>query len=399
MDGPPALIAVILAAVSSRAALPQPDLIAHIYFAGTAKIGEAPNVNAFTNQFASPEALALRQQTADKLAPWLSGWLQKTLGMSVPDGAARLRPLFDDLQSAEWTAEARAAAGSPAEVAIAIKLDAPHAAVWQSALKPFFPAATLSTTGGWLIFDSGAGGSKLGASLAQQTASPPPAWFTADINWPRLAGWFPQLAKLELPETQFTVTTQGTNFQTDGKFLFPQPLSLKLDPWQFPTNLVYHSFVSFTAVRGFASWLAAQDWLQPYQITPTPNQAFIWTLPSSPFQVFMAEPVSDGAAALDQTYMRLKPLFRPDGPMDQGYVHPSLVKTNDQIIMVAMPMFMPFIRAQNGPSGQFLFAGGFPTPLHGKPLPVELYHRLATPALVFYHWEITSSQDYQHVTI
>ncbi len=386
-----AIFLSVFASVS--AALPQPDLIAHIYFAGGDKISTAPNVNAFTNQFASPPALALRRQTADKLAPWLAGWLQKNLGAFVPDGAARLRPLLDDLQSAEWTAEARAAAaGSPPEVAIAIKLDAPRTAAWQAALKPFFPAATFTTSAGWLIFDSGTGGAKLGAALARKVSAPPSAWFSADVNWPHLARWFPQLASLELPETQFTVTTQGTNFQTDGKFLYSRPLSLKLDSWQVPSNLVHQPFVSFTAVRGFAPWLAAQDWLQPYQVTPTPNQAFIWALPSIPFQTFLAEPVPDAMAALDQTYQRLQPLFVPGGFLNQGFLHPSITRTNNEITLLNMPMFDPFIRAEKGPSGQFLFAGGFPNIIHSKPLPEELYHRLATPNLVYYHWEITSQR-------
>ena len=382
----------ISAFTPASAALPQPDLIARFYFAGGDKISTAPNVNAFTNQFASPPALALRRQTADKLAPWLSGWLQKNLGTSVPDGPARLRPLFDDLQSAEWTAEARAAAGNPPEVAIAIKLDSQRSAAWPSALKPFFPAATFTTTGGWLIFDSGTGGNKLGASLAQHLSTPPTAWFSADVNWPHLAQWFPQLAKLELPETRFTVTTQGTNFQTDGKFLYPRPLSLKLDAWQVPSNLIHQPFVSFTAVRGFAPWLAAQDWLQPYQVLPTPNQAFIWALPSVPFQTFLAESVPDANNALDQAYQRLQPLFVPNGPLNQGYLHPSIIKTNNEIKMLDMPLFAPFIRGEKGPSGQFLFAGGFPNIVHSKPLPDELYHRLAAPDLVYYHWEITSQR-------
>ena len=92
-----AVFTLALAALTARAALPQPDLVAQIYFAGAQKISAAPNVNAFTNEFCSPSALALRTQTANKLSVWLAGWLQKNSGTVVSDGANRLRPLFDDL--------------------------------------------------------------------------------------------------------------------------------------------------------------------------------------------------------------------------------------------------------------------------------------------------------------
>lgn len=382
-----------LASVTAvQAALPQPDLIGRIYFAGSDRNAVAPNVGAFVNEFSSPEAVALRKQTADKLAPWLAGWLQKKLGAAVPDGAIRLRPLFDDLQSAEWLAEARSAAGGSPELALAIKLDNEQATTWRSALKLFFSAATFTTSNGWLIFASDAGAAKLGSELTQQISAQRPEWFSMDINWPLLAHWFPELGKLQLPETQFTLTTRGMDCLINGKFLFPQPLAITLDSWRFPTDLVHQPMASFTAVRGFASWLETQDWLQPYQITPAPNQAFIWTMQSVPFQTFLAEPVSDAADAVDQTYRRLQPLFSPTGLFNQGMMKVSIKETNHNISMTGMPMLAPFIRATKGASGQYLFAGGVPNSFQGRPLPPTFFHDLAASNLVFYHWENTAQR-------
>ena len=70
-----ATFALLLLAAGARAALPQPDLIAQIHFAGAQKISADANAGAFTNEFCSAEALALRAQTADKLSGWLAGWL------------------------------------------------------------------------------------------------------------------------------------------------------------------------------------------------------------------------------------------------------------------------------------------------------------------------------------
>ena len=92
----------------------------------------------------------MRKQTADKLAPWLAGWLQTNLGTAVPDGATKLRPLFDDLQSSEWYLDAQAAAGGKPDVAVAIRLAPARAQAWQTALQPYFPAATFKQSAGWL---------------------------------------------------------------------------------------------------------------------------------------------------------------------------------------------------------------------------------------------------------
>ncbi len=138
---------------------------------------------------------------------------------------------------------------------------------------------------------------KLGDRLAQKISAPPAGWLDLDVNWPRLAQWYPELKKLGLPETQFTVTAPDDDFRINGKFFFPENLSLNLENWRVPTNTVHQPFNSFTAVRGFAAWFQSQAWAQPYQITPAPNQLFVWSLPQMPFQTFAAIPVPDAGSA------------------------------------------------------------------------------------------------------
>ena len=88
-----AIFALSLLIAAARAALPQPDLIAQIHFAGAQKMSAAANASAFTNEFCSAEALALRAQTAGKLSGWLSGWLQQKLNTTVAGGEAKLRQI------------------------------------------------------------------------------------------------------------------------------------------------------------------------------------------------------------------------------------------------------------------------------------------------------------------
>ena len=176
MKFPSAIAGLSLLALSVSAALPQPDLLAQIHFAGAQKISSDPHSTAFTNEFTSPEALALRAQTATKLANWLAGWLQTNVNVSVPGGAAKLRPLFDDLQSAEWFLDVRAAANGKPVVGIAIRLNPARAQLWQAGLSPFFPSATFKSVGGWLIFDSNPALLKLGDVGSRKDLRAPAGW-------------------------------------------------------------------------------------------------------------------------------------------------------------------------------------------------------------------------------
>lgn len=388
------LLALWLAVAGVRAALPQPDLIAQIHFAGAQKFSAAPNVAAFTNEFCSAEALALRKQTADKLSVWLAGWLPANTGVAVADGAAKLRPLFDDLQQSEWFLESRAAANSQPQTAIAIQLDAARAQLWQANLKAFFPAASFKLSGGWLIFNSSPAAQTLGDSLARKISQPGGAWLDLDVNWPRLAQWYSKLKELGLPETQFTVTAPDDNLRITGKFLFPENLALNLEPWRMPTNTIHQPFVSFTAVRGFAAWLASQPWAQPYQILPVANQMFVWALPQVPYQTFAAAPFADATDALAQAYARLQPVFSPQNPpADKRTPFTfTLLRTNNEISLLGIPFIAPYLRTVREPAGQFLLAGAFPNTPRAKPLSPELFQRLAEKNLVLYHWEITAER-------
>jgi hypothetical protein len=388
-----AVIGLCLLAFAAPAALPQPDLIAQIHFAGAQKIFATANVNAFTNEFCSTEALALRTQTANKLSVWLSGWLQTNLNLNapVPGGPAKLRPLFDDLQTSEWFLEARAAANGKPEVAVAIKLAPARAQLWQANLKPFFAAATFNSLNGWLIFDSNPALLNLGDRLAQRISVPSIGWFDLDINWPRLGQWYPVLKDLALPETQFTVTAPDDNFRVNGKFYFPENLAISLEPWRVPTNTLHQPFDSFTAVRGFAPWLQSQKWAQPYEISPVPNQLFVWSLPS-PFQTFAAIPVASATSALLQEYGKLVPVFKSANAREYFIAPITPEMTNNDVVFTGTPFVAPYLRALREPAGQFLFWETFPNTPSSKPLPHQLFDRLATPNLVYYHWEITAER-------
>jgi hypothetical protein len=303
-----------------------------------------------------------------------------------------LRPLFDDLQTAAWCVEAQAAPNGKVEVAVAIKLDTARAQIWQAGLKPFFPTAAFKSQNGWLIFDSDPSLLKLGDNLAGEISTPMAGWFYFDVNWPRLAQWMPELKDLGLPETQFTVTAPDENFHLNGKLYFPENLALNLESWQIPTNLFHPPFTSFTAMRGFSTWFQGQKWAQPFQITPVPNQLFVWSLPSTPFQTFAAAPVPDAMSALSQVYVRLQSVLASANATGTFLKTISEVKTNNEIEYFGYPFVFPSTWAMHLDSGQFLFQELYPNLPRGVPLPPELYSRLDDKDRVYYHWEKTAAR-------
>jgi len=259
-------------------------------------------------------------------------------------------------------------------------------------LKPFFPSATFNQSNGWLIFDYGVGAQKLGGVLAQNISTPTNGWLSVDMNWPRLAQWYPKLKELGLPETTFEISADATNLLINGKFNFPENLALKLDAWRFPSNTVHQPLVSFTAVRGLAGWLKTQSWAKPYVLSPVQNQAFIWAMNGMPFQIFAAVPVTDAAGALRQLGTQLPPVVA-ERNAHNGFMAPlTLESTNNELTLIGAPMLAPYVRTVKEPGGEFLLAGGFPNSPRSRPLPPELFQRLATPNLVLYHWEITAER-------
>jgi len=163
---------------------------------------------------------------------------------------------------------------------------------------------------------------------------------------------------------------------------------LALPQWHAPTNSIHEPLVSFTAVRGFAPWLARQN--LPYEISPVPDQVFIWAQSQLPFLAFAAVPVPDAKQALAQFGQKLS----ANTAWQNHFIMPlTMMVTNSQISWTGLPPFVsPSVQAVHGASGDFLLAGLFPNAPGRRPLPPELFAQLATPDLVYYQWEITAER-------
>jgi hypothetical protein len=410
----------LMAAVAVRASLPSPDLIARVHFPGTEQISADTNFVAFTNLWCSPEAQALRDQTLGKLARAPYEWLKSKMLPGTGDGAAQLRPLLDDLLSAEWFLQLRDATNGSPEFALAIRLNAARAQLWRTNLATVMQLWTgipvtqdqpgnwelkkhqppnlirFVRAGDWVVF--GCGQDKLPVNdelvrrvLAEKRPAPVEKnkWLTADLDWPRLTRWFPSLKAVDLPEMRWQAVGRNGNLRLDGRLIFPQPLALTLEKWRVPVDAIHQPIISFTAVRGIAPWLEKQGWAQPYEISPMPNQMFVWAMAGYPLQTFAAAPVPDAKKALAQFEKKLS----ANTNWQSRFMMPvTMVMTNDQISWRGMPFIAPNLRALHGPAGDFLFAEVFPNGPKTKPLPPELLAQFDRTNLVYYDWEITSER-------
>jgi hypothetical protein len=410
----------LMAAIAVQAAPPSPDLMARVHFAGAEQISADTNAVAFTNLWCSPEAQALREQTLGKLSRAPYAWLKSKILPGTGDGVAQLRPLLDDLLSAEWFLQLRDATNGSPEFALAIRLNAGRAELWRTnlaavmqlwtgvpvaqgqpgnwELKKHLPPNSIRfvRAGDWVVF--GCGQDKLPANdelvrrvLAEKRPAPEEKndWLTADLDWPSLARWFPSLQAVDLPETRWQAFGRDGNLRLDGKLVFPQPLALKLDPWRIPTNTIRQPFISFTAARGIAPWLETRSWAQPYEISPVPDQMFVWAMAGNPLQTFAAVPVPDAKKALAQFEQKMSVNTNWQRQLAMPL---TMGVTNNKVFWTGVPFISPHVEALHEPGGDFLFGGFFINFLRGQPLPPELFTQLARSNLVYYHWEITAER-------
>src|SRR5262245_55304820 len=119
-----------------------PDLVARVHWLGKKRLAADTNAASFLEVWNLPESAKLEAQTLDKLAvapwhPWTTNQSSITnyaaLVSNLPP-AALLRPLLDDLVQEESYLEIRQPTNQPTEMALAIRLAAPHAGLWEANL-------------------------------------------------------------------------------------------------------------------------------------------------------------------------------------------------------------------------------------------------------------------------
>jgi hypothetical protein len=409
-----AAVALIFGSISctpKAAASTSVDPIVQIHFIGGDNIpDDNTNFAAFRDEFCSPQAHALQSQTLDKLSRAPGVWFKGKLPTGAGDGSAQLRPLLDDFLKSEWVFEMRDAPGSP-EYALAIRPGANRAQIWQTHLRSLLESWTKISAqnipggwelkkdlapnlfrvvhvGNWVVIGCGQNELPLSEGWARNGTIPKNDgnWLSANVDWPRLAQYFPAFARFDFPAIKMQVTGKDGNMQLNGTFSLWQPLPA-LEKWQMPVKLIHHPLTSFTAARGFGPWLRSQSWARILDLSPEPNQLFIWSLGLAPLQTFVAVPVPNSTNALAQLGKNLNA-----DPRWQSHLLSSSFQLDNTAYRLALqgtPFAAPEVYALREPEGDFLFADVFPNLPRGKEPHPELAQTLNQSGLVYYHWEVT----------
>ena len=162
---------------------PQPaaEVVARVHWIGMKRLATEANAASFMRVWSLPETAKLEAQTLDKLAFALvtsnrssvisnqsavAGSQSQLIGYQSPITnyqslvtshpiAALLRPLLDDLVTEESCLEVRQATNGPGTLALALRLDAQRAALWQTNLATAIDSTIgthpTPTTNGWQV--------------------------------------------------------------------------------------------------------------------------------------------------------------------------------------------------------------------------------------------------------
>ena len=445
---------------SQAQSAPLPGLIARVHWLGINRLSGETNAAYFMTIWKLSETAQLEAQTLDKLASAIMSRAQpagtKRPGVekrlpdtnSEPRGAISandttnpLRSLLQDLLDEESYLEIRAETNQPGELALAIRLRADHALLWQTNLATALesltgtrPTLSSGQTSGWHL-DLATGGNQFANTNAHPQLSPQPLafslqpfhgwtllglstgtnstladlqsriartgspfepsptnfWLDGQAQLPRVAQAFALKWKLpdNCPKVTMTILGDGQDVRTHGQLHFPRPLPLELEPWNIPTNLVHDPLIGFTALRGFRPWLDAFKPWKDLNAGTTPNQAYIWDQEGLPAQQYCAAPLAQASNLVLRLSERLQQVANPWLQAERiGQLQKS---TNcDGVVWSGAPFVSPQLRSTSDAQGQFVIASLIPLTRTNLPPPPELLGEISSRTnLLYYDWEIT----------
>ena len=391
------------------------------HFAGSAQLAGNTNFENAKKILTLTPSLDFQDLVLNRFSSWLGKALFSTTN---DDPVSQLRPLLDDLLSAESFWVLGGTSNGPLNFILALRLDDPRAQAWQAALpkvmgkpgdvfamKAPFPGQQWKLAGGqslwmvrakdWLLTGSG------DALLALQTrfldqltqnGRPGPAltqnWLEAEIDWPRLAHWLPDFPHiLQLPRTKISFTARNQSLFMSAQVIYPKPIPWKFDPWRVPTNLIHSPLISFATGQDIAAYLEPGEPLSHLTDNPLAGQYYVWALGEMSLQTYGAWPVADATNSLERLAREAAAAFNPALAQKGGG---ELFWQPDRQTLAwrnVAPMLFPTLQVAPETNGQFLLASFFPLPPKTKPIPDDLLRQfLGRSNLVYYDYEGTGQR-------
>jgi hypothetical protein len=405
----------------------KPDnVVLQYHFLGATQLAESSNAVSATKVFALPAATNFENLVLNRLATNLAQSLHiQTSAQTIP----LLRPLLDDMLRAESFISMGGSSGNPINYVLAVHLDAQRAQAWQQNLKSAThrPGEELRAdkfTGwqwnkgsgdslwmvpaqNWLLVGRGGDLASVRSDYLQQiqkTGRPGPAFdtncFVADVDWPRLANWFPlPSCPLKLGRTQIAIRVEKGHFYMNSRVTYPEAIQWKPHPMIIPTNLVHKPLLSFATGQNVEPFLKPDDTLSRLCTNPLSDQFYFWSVGELAFQSYVAWPVKDARSTMQtlssQAIAELNPKLQQLDGTKLIWLPKGL-----QIVWMGLQMATPNVRPAPATNGQFIVASLFaPTPGQG-PAPKALWEHLeGRTNLVFYDWDFTGPRVRHLLTV
>jgi len=395
------------------------------HFAGSAQLTNNTNFDDVKKILTIAPSLEFQDLALNRFSSWLASSL---LPSNNADAATPLRPLLDDLLSAESFWALGGTSNGPLNFIVALRLDDQRAQVWQATLPivmgrpgdvfaskaPSFPGQQWKLAGGqslwmvrakgWLLAGSGEDLPALQTQYLEQLSQngrPGPAlsqsWLEADLDWPRLARWLPALPRLFQPaRVRITLTAPDQSLFMSAKVTYAKPMPWKFDPWRVPTNIIHDPLVSFTAGQDIAAYMAPGEPLSQLTDNPLAGQFYVWALGGPGemgLQTYGAWPVANASNSLQRLASEAAAAFNPAlkqmsaGELRWQPERQTLLWRNLSSIL------FPVVQVAPETNGQYLMAAFFPPIPRKKPIPDGLLQQiLSRTDLVYYDWEGTGQR-------
>ena len=395
----------------------------HYHFAGRANLGKDGTGTVLKEIDGLKETAALRGHFAQKLAAAMPGLWKADLPADATPQAELLRPLIEDLTSAESVVEIRGPIGQ-ADTLIAVELSDERAGLWDTNIAQLARAWKLGTPGPvtvegvkgwgtrrsqspsvlqvfrvakWTVVGLGQDRSSL-ISSALQTAGksgrPIPALtgiLEVKADLPGLKKWLPILNRFSFPPVHLTMTGRGDAVRTEMRLMYGQKIPWKFEAWRFPTNLISEPLTSFTAAQGVRPILEKVEGLSALGV-PLPNQYCSWGLFHQYGHSSFAFPQPNASNTLSIVSRKFPEFMKRhfENPLGQFVFVPE---KSELVWGGTLPGFSPTLAAAKGPDGEYVHCRLFPLVGKQVPPPPELYSQFAGRTnLLYYDWELSSNR-------
>ena len=391
------------------------------HFAGRSGLPTGTNAARFKEIDSLATTAALRADIAQKFASAALPFWRSSLPAGATDQSPLLKPLLEDLLTAEAFLEVRGAPGN-ADLALAVAVSDERGQLWDKNLRQLAAAWKLGTprdlsaegfkgwelkktpapdtlqvyrAGKWTVVGLGNGKLiQLPLLLAdvKKSGRPVPALSNQFIelaaDLPALRPWFSFLSQWPLPPVVVGVSGRGDGIRTEVRFQYSGRIPWTFEPWKIPTNVVSEPLTSFTMGQGLAPFLKQVKGFADLGLNPLPNQFCSWGLHNEQCRMNFAVPVPNATNAMQKLSLGVPRYMLANFTNLQGRF---LYGTNrSELLLSGVPWIAPMLHPVKDGKDEYLMGGIFPLSPKHTPVPDELFAQVrGRTNLLYYDWEIT----------